>query len=94
MNPLFAVRDRLREESLATSWQLASDLQLSPAVVEDVLGHWLRRGQVERIELGPQGGCGGRSCARCGLCSSAGLQPAAYRWRGPGGRVDAHHQGA
>ncbi|MEJ2357928.1 MAG: ferrous iron transport protein B [Deinococcales bacterium] len=94
VNPLFAVRDRLREESLATSWQLASDLQLSPAVVEDVLGHWLRRGQVERIELGPQGGCGGRSCARCGLCSSAGLQPAAYRWRGPGGRVDAHHQGA
>ena len=91
MNPLFAVRDLLRQRHVATSGQLATELDLSTEVVDDVLAHWQRRGLIEseRVETGC--GCGIGSRATCGGCNgcdiAAKLAPSspsisAYRWLG------------
>jgi Mn-dependent DtxR family transcriptional regulator len=58
VNPLFAVRDLLRQHKVATSGQLASELKLSHDVVDDVLAHWQRRGLIESETIETGGGCG------------------------------------
>jgi hypothetical protein len=85
VNPLFAVRERLRAGGAATVSQLAAELRLSPNLVQDLLAHWQRRGQVESLGLGPSG-CG--SACNSGGCNSCQLpQPSqsggitVFRWR-------------
>ncbi|MEJ2632706.1 MAG: FeoC-like transcriptional regulator [Acidihalobacter sp.] len=84
MNPLFAVRDRLREEGEATASQLAAILHLPRGTVEDMLAHWQRRGRVEPVVLGfgngCASGCGGGACSSCSAppVSAGGVR--IYRW--------------
>jgi FeoC like transcriptional regulator len=79
MNPLFALRDCLRERRMATAGELAAHLQLATAVVEDMLGHWIRRGSVEAVRSTGVD-CGSGGCASCRRCASD-AAPALYRWR-------------
>lgn len=92
MNPLFAVRDLLRQRQVATSGQLASELELPHDVVDDVLAHWQRRGMIESETVETGGGCGIGSRSSCGGCNGCDIArkitedlPAisAYRWLGP-----------
>ncbi len=91
-NPLFAVRDKLRDVHVATAGQLASALALSPDVVTDALAHWQRRGRVEAETVETGGGCGIGTRASCGGCNGCEIVkkitediPAvsAYRWLEP-----------
>lgn len=83
MNPLFALRERLREQGAATASQLALVLHLPRATVEDMLAYWQRRGRVEAVALGAAGNCGpacsGGQCGSCGAAPAAELR--VYRWR-------------
>ena len=82
MNPLFAVRERLRDGGAATLSQLAAELRLSPELIQDLLGHWQRRGQVELLSLAGSAcasGCGSGGCNGCQLPQSGGLT--VFRWR-------------
>lgn len=87
MKPLFAVRDCLREQGMATASQLAATLSLSRGMIEDMLDYWQRRGRVERLVSGNDAGCGS-ACGSGGGCSGCG-PPATdnrtgmtvYRWR-------------
>ncbi len=78
MNPLFALRDSLREQRMATAGQLATRLNLSTPVVQDMLGHWIRRGCVELVRVA-DGGCGSGGCAGCRQCGSSAVSEI-YRW--------------
>ncbi|MBU1175257.1 MAG: FeoC-like transcriptional regulator [Alphaproteobacteria bacterium] len=91
MNPLFAVRDLLRQRQIATSGQLATELSLATEIVDDVLAHWQRRGMVESevVETGRGCGIGSRSscggCNGCDIAAKAGPSSpsiSAYRWLG------------
>ena len=91
MNPLFAVRDLLREHKVATSGQLASALDLSQDVVDNALAHWQRRGMIESETVETGGGCGIGSRSSCGGCNGCDVAQkitedipaiAAYRWLG------------
>lgn len=84
MNPLFAVRERLRARGSATSRQLAAELELPTAVVEDILAHFERRGQVQAVTPAAVSGCGADRCGSCNLCFTAGPSVAWFRWRGAG----------
>ncbi len=84
MSPLFAVRDLLRDSSAATASQLSAELRLAPAVVDEMLEYWLRRGCVRPVEVGTGGTCGGGSCGGCGGSPSCGPQVTkAWAWCGP-----------
>ncbi len=92
MNPLFAVRDLLRERRVATTGQLATELKLPQEVVDDVLAHWQRRGLIESETVETGGGCGIGSRASCGGCNGCETVKSftadipsisAYRWLGP-----------
>ncbi|MFM2484216.1 FeoC-like transcriptional regulator [Celerinatantimonas yamalensis] len=88
MNPLFAVRDLLREHHVATLSQIAVTLQLSQPIVEQALAHWQRRGMVSlRVDNGCQSG----GCSNCesGGCSSK----AFYQWQ-PEQRLSPLHVNA
>ena len=82
MKPLFALRDRLREQGMATASQLAAAMGLPRATIEDMLAHWQRRGRVELVAPGAGDGCGsacGGGCSGCRVPSESGLR--VYRWR-------------
>lgn len=83
MSPLFAVRQRLRGRELATSLQLAAELELPLAVVEAALAHFERRGQARAVSPTTDPGCGTGRCGSCNLCSTAGPRVAWFRWCGP-----------
>ena len=82
MKPLFAVREVLQKQGVASASQIAAELKLSVGLVEDMLVYWQRRGMVEQISVGTRKSCG-RSCnsGGCGSCSNT-LAPSfrAYRW--------------
>jgi|GEM_PF-1830339 hypothetical protein len=81
VNPLFAVRDCLRQRQLASAAEVAACVQVPVAVVEDMLAHWVQRGLIERLDA--QGAaCGSGSCQRCGACGSGHTAAAVYQWRG------------
>ncbi|MDY0329903.1 MAG: FeoC-like transcriptional regulator [Thiomonas sp.] len=81
MNPLFAVRDCLRDRQLASAAEIAACVQVSTPIAEDMLAHWVQRGLIERIDA--QGGvCSSGSCGGCGLCGAR-KTAALYQWRGP-----------
>ncbi len=81
MNPLFAVRDCLREKQPASAAEIAACVQVSALVAEDMLAHWVQRGLVERIDA--QGGaCSSGSCGSCGQCGTRKTAAALYQWRG------------
>lgn len=82
MNPLFAVRDALRTHGMATPSQLAVELALPRAVVDDVIAHWQRRGYAVPAAL-DSGACGtGCKGGGCGSCAS-GVQGEVFRWHDP-----------
>lgn len=86
MKPLFAVRDVLQKQGMASASQIAAELKLSVGLVEDMLMYWQRRGVVEQVSVGTWGSCG-RSChsGGCGTCSNASASPVhVYRWCGGG----------
>lgn len=81
MNPLFAVRDCLRDRQLASAAEIAACVQAPLPVVEDMLAHWVQRGLVERLDA--QGAsCSSGSCQRCGACGAGKSAAAVYQWRG------------
>lgn len=77
-SPLFAVRDALRELHAATAGDIAARLRLPEAVVEDLLGHWTRRGLAERRE-----GCASGACSSCRACAGS----VTFHWRAAAGAV-------
>lgn len=80
-NPLFAVRNCLRDRQLASAAEIAACVQLPTLVTEDVLAHWVQRGLVERLDA--QGAsCSAGSCQRCGMCGTSKSTAAVYQWRG------------
>lgn len=81
MNPLFAVRNCLRDRQLASAAEIAACVQVSTPVAEDMLAHWVQRGLVERLDA--QGAsCSTGSCQRCGMCGTSKSAAAVYQWRG------------
>jgi hypothetical protein len=86
-NPLFQVRDLLRQRGMATAAQLAAELRLPSGVVEDMLAHWGRRGLVAEVGASGSGSCasgGRRGCSSCGQCAGASAPATLYHWRDPG----------
>lgn len=80
MNPLFAIRNRLRDRGPASISQLAAELQLPADSVTELLAHWQRRGQVEQLTASGgacASGCGG-GCGSCSIPKAPAL--VAYRW--------------
>ena len=78
MNPLFAVRDALKEQEIATAGQLATLLQFPQTRVEEILQHWQRRGLVEQVLAATSNGCNSGGCSSCSGC---GPSPTRYHWR-------------
>lgn len=70
MKPLFAVREVLQKQGMASASQIAAELKLSVGLVEDMLMYWRRRDMVEQVSVGAREGCG-RSC-KSGACGSCG----------------------
>lgn len=90
-SPLFQVRDLLRECGMASAAQLARELRLPTPVVEDMLAHWTRRGQVTSTEpANATGSCGSTGCNSCGQCGSAPSSSVLYRWRASGTAPTPH----
>jgi hypothetical protein len=81
VNPLFAVRNCLRDRQLASASEIAACVLAPAAVVEDMLAHWVLRGLVERLD-GQGATCSSGSCQRCGACGSGKSPVAVYQWRG------------
>ena len=84
MKPLFAVRDVLQKQGMASASQMAAELKLSVGLVEDILAYWQRRGAVEQVSVGTRKSCGS-SCSSggCSTCSNASASPVhVYRWCG------------
>ncbi|MBU2808486.1 hypothetical protein HF285_09495 [Acidithiobacillus ferrooxidans F221] len=82
MKPLFAVREVLQKQGMASASQIAAELKLSVGLVEDMLMYWRRRGMVEQVSVGTRESCG-RSCSSgaCGSCGNAMTSSVqAYRW--------------
>lgn len=80
-NPLFAVRDCLRQRQLASAEEIAACVHVPVAVAQDMLAHWVRRGLIERLDA--QGAtCSTGACIRCGVCGSGHTATVLYRWRG------------
>lgn len=66
MTPLFAVRDYLKRAQVASTSQIARELSISPDLVEELLGHWQRRGFVQVVDSPTQSsGCAMGSCKTC-----------------------------
>jgi hypothetical protein len=85
VNPLFAVRERLRDGGAATLSQLAAELHLSPDLVRELLAHWQRRGHVETLSVGSNGcgsGCSSGGCNGCQVMQRMDLT--GYAWRDGG----------
>lgn len=81
VNPLFAVRDCLRDRQLASAAEVAACVQVPVVVAQDMLAHWVQRGLIERLDA--QGAsCGSGSCQHCGACGSGHTAAVLYRWRG------------
>jgi len=72
MKPLFAIRDVLQKQDMASASQMAAELKLFVGLVEDMLAYWQRRGAVEQVSVGTRKSCGS-SCSSggCGSCSNA-----------------------
>lgn len=86
MKPLFAVREILQKQDMASASQMAAELKLSVGLVEDMLAYWQRRGAVEQVSVGTRKSCGSScSAGGCGSCSSASASLVhVYRWCGGG----------
>ncbi|MBN6739402.1 hypothetical protein JKG47_02375 [Acidithiobacillus sp. MC6.1] len=82
MKPLFAVREVLQKQGMASASQIATELKLSVRLVEDMLTYWQRRGTAELVLVGAPKSCGTRcNSGGCGSCSSTSAAPVqAYRW--------------
>ncbi|OYV33614.1 MAG: FeoC [Thiomonas sp. 20-64-5] len=81
MNPLFAVRDCLRDKQIASAAEIAACVQVPTLVAEDMLAHWVHRGLIERLDA--QGAaCSTGACQRCGACGTSKTAAAVYQWRG------------
>jgi len=82
VNPLFAVRDCLRQRQLASAAEIAACVQVPVAVAQDMLAHWVQRGLIARLDA--QGAtCSSGACAQCGACGSGRTAAVVYQWRGP-----------
>lgn len=81
MNPLFAVRDCLRDKQLASAADVAACVQVPTLVAEDMLAHWVHRGLVERLDAHGSS-CSTGSCQSCGACASSKNAVVVYQWRG------------
>jgi len=79
-NPLFAVRDCLRQRQLASAEEIAACVHVPVAVAHDMLAHWVRRGLIERLDA-HGATCSTGACARCGACGSGRAAAVLYRWR-------------
>ena len=83
MKPLFAVREILQKQGMASASQIAAELKLSVGLAEDMLAYWQRRGAAEQVAVDTRKSCGGcRSGGgdRCGNTSASFVH--AYRWCG------------
>lgn len=82
MKPLFAVRNALQKQGMASASQIAAELKLSVELVEDMLAYWQRRGMVEQVSVGTRKSCGSScnsgGCGSCGNTTASSVQ--AYRW--------------
>lgn len=89
MKPLFAVREVLQKQGMASASQIAAELKLSVGLVEDMLVYWRRRGVVEQVSVGSRKSCGSSchsgGCGSCGNTMASSVQ--AYRWCGGGEAV-------
>ena len=86
MKPLFAIRDVLQKQDMASASQMAAELKLFVGLVEDMLAYWQRRGAVEQVSVGTRKSCGS-SCSSGGCGRERAVttaQPAVPRtWRQP-----------
>ena len=86
MKPLFAVREELQKQGMASASQIAAELKLSVGLVEDMLAYWRQRGLVEQVSVGTRKSCGNScnsgGCGSCGHTVASSVQ--AYRWRSGG----------
>ena len=82
MKPLFAVREVLQKQGMASASQIAAELKLSVGLVEDMLAYWRQRGLVEQVSVGTRKSCGNScnsgGCGSCGHTVASSVQ--AYRW--------------
>ena len=89
MKPLFAVREVLQRQGMASASQIAAELRLSVRLVEDMLTYWQRRGAAELVLVGAPKSCGTRcDSGGCGSCDTTLAAPVqAYRWCGNTGKA-------
>ncbi len=85
-NPLFLLREVLREQGPASAEQLARRMRRPLAVVQAMLEHWRRRGRVLELPAEPGadsgGACAGGACGACDGCGSRRQQtPARFAWQ-------------
>ena len=88
---LFDVRDALKTRQMASAAQIAAELQLPASAVQDMLGHWVRRGLAAEVTPTAAGGsCGSRACGSCGQCATPSPSQALYQWLGPAAPRTSH----
>jgi hypothetical protein len=78
-----AVRDYLKRRGAAPKRDLVYRLDVSPALVDDLLAFWMRRGRVRCLDGGAC--CAGPACNGCPVATDDVGMDAWYGW------VDADH---
>ena len=65
---LIELKAYLEAHSQASMRDLSTHFRLAPDALRGMLGHWIRKGRVERHDFTGGCSCGDKSKASCGAC--------------------------
>ncbi len=80
------VREYLRGRERASLRDLALHFDMAPDAMRELLGVWLRKGRVRRVDIAPADGCGSACGGGCSGCGPGGADTEVYAWAAPGPR--------
>ena len=80
------LRDYLACRGVASLRDLALHFDAAPDAMRDMLGVWLRKGRVRRVDPATAAapGCPGGACAGCSRCADPATEAELYAWVDPG----------
>jgi hypothetical protein len=72
---LMQIKQLLQERGQMSATDLARHFYVSESVIEGMMLHWLKKGQVELCDFSANCGAG------CGSCSESAALAKVYRWK-------------